>query len=62
MYPGKDPHEYKMPLAKIEALPGVLLSIYLGTLGMPGTTAFHGLTYFCAEKLKTVSVSLTSTN
>ncbi|GJE93493.1 NADP-dependent oxidoreductase [Phanerochaete sordida] len=60
VYPGKDPHEFKIPLTKVQVLPGIPLSVYLGTLGMPGTTAFQGLTYFCADKLKTAEVMFVS--
>ncbi|EKM57159.1 uncharacterized protein PHACADRAFT_208297 [Phanerochaete carnosa HHB-10118-sp] len=60
VYPGKIIHGFKEPLAKIEKLPGIPLSIYIGTLGMPGTTAYQALKYFGAEKLKTAKTMFVS--
>ena len=58
VYPGKISHMYKFPLTKIEKVPNYPLSIYIGTLGMPGTTAYQGLKFFASEKLKTVRLDV----
>lgn len=55
MYPGKIQHYYKGPLTKVEKLPNQPLSIYTGTLSMPGVTAYQGLKGFAGEKIKSVS-------
>ncbi|GJE93492.1 NADP-dependent oxidoreductase [Phanerochaete sordida] len=60
VYPGKIHHEYKFPLTKIEKLPNVPLSVYVGTLGMPGTTAYQALKYFVTEKFKTAKTMFVS--
>lgn len=56
VYPGSISHFYKFPLAKIEPLPNLPLSIYVGTLGMPGTTAYQGLKGFALDALRSKEV------
>lgn len=60
VYPGRIVHDYKVPLSKVEKLPNAPLSIYIGTLGMPGTTAYQGIKYFASEKLKTAKTMFVS--
>ncbi|GJE93491.1 NADP-dependent oxidoreductase [Phanerochaete sordida] len=60
VYPGRIAHAYKGPLTKVNKLPNVPLSIYLGALGMPGTTAFQGIKGLAAEKLETAKTMFVS--
>ncbi|EKM57160.1 uncharacterized protein PHACADRAFT_208298 [Phanerochaete carnosa HHB-10118-sp] len=60
VYPGRINHSYKNSLTKIEKLPNIPLSVYVGTLGMPGTTAYQAFKYFATEKLKTAKVMFIS--
>ena len=50
----------KSPLEKVERIPGVPLSAYTGTLGMPGETAYAGWKIYIGEKAKTSSTIFVS--
>lgn len=57
VYPGRLDHFFKLPLTKVDKLPDYPLSIYIGTLGMPGMTAYQGMKAFATERIKTVRFS-----
>ena len=49
---------YKWELQKVQKLPNYPLSVYLGTLGMPGMTAYQALKAYAVDKLKKASLQL----
>ena len=54
IYPAKPKHALKVPLRKVDKIPGIPLSALTGTLGMPGMTSYQGIKGHALEALKTV--------
>ncbi|TCD66315.1 hypothetical protein EIP91_001561 [Steccherinum ochraceum] len=54
VYPGPpERHHIMQFIQKLDRDPDIPTSVYVGTLGMPGQTAYAGLNAFVAEKAKT---------
>ncbi|KAI0701981.1 hypothetical protein BC835DRAFT_145666 [Cytidiella melzeri] len=52
VYPPKNPHFFNQPLRKIDPIPGTSLSVYLGPLGLIGTTVYPAWQAFLKDKVK----------
>ena len=53
IYPGPQKHDMKM-IKKVEKIPGIPMSYYVGAFAIPGQTAYGGFKAFAEEKAKTV--------
>ncbi|KAJ3522116.1 hypothetical protein NM688_g8923 [Phlebia brevispora] len=60
VYPGKIVHFFKTPLQKVDKIPGIPWSVFTGTLGLAGMTAWSGLKVYATEKVKTAKTLFVS--